>query len=485
MPVLALLLLARPVLGQPPLFSVSVTPSERGFKYTIELKAERTVDVVVAASVYVPGRGWSNWTELWRGRIWAGETKVLSGREESEPVGFGSYVLHVKLYYYTASDFEVVGGEKYYADVDIVMPVESEKTQQLALQCASLNYTCSQLQSAYESLQVECSRAFNELREARVVAEASRFLLIVAGVAAAEGWRRALRREAKPPPPTAAGGAPAPAVSWEWREAGAGEPRGMPLAKVLALFAAGLLLALLASPLVLLILPPLAPLWVSAFAGFAASVAAFALGALLVVKGGKPLPLVLGMALTAFAAAAVMSNVWFHLSAYGLLKLLEEKAELEVTEHYAGVVGQPIRVGNWEIALVRVAEVEYVESEGDYYAAGEGEKVVVATLSVRNLGREVSRLGSSTFVLVTDAGRSYEDESVYRLNLLVNASEEVKGKAVKVRRLDAYQALAPGTGTEGDLLFLVPKGEKPVKLYVKLETGLLRAAQVEISLERG
>jgi hypothetical protein len=60
MPVLALLLLARPALGQPPLFSVSVTPSERGFKYTIELKAERTVDVVVAASVYVPGRGWGS-----------------------------------------------------------------------------------------------------------------------------------------------------------------------------------------------------------------------------------------------------------------------------------------------------------------------------------------------------------------------------------------------------------------------------------------
>jgi len=484
MPVLALLLLARLALGQPPLIGVSVTPSAKGFEYTIELKAERTVDVVVAASVYVPGRGWGDWTELWRGRIWAGEMKVLSGREESEPVGFGSYVLHVKLYY-TDSDFEVVGGERYYADVDIVMPVESEKTQQLALLCASLNYTCSQLQSAYESLQVECSRASNELWEARVVAEVYRFLLIVAGVAAAEGWRRALRREAKPPPPTAAGGAPAPVVSREWREAGAGEPRGMPLAKVLALFAAGLLLALLASPLVVFILPPLAPLWVSAFTGFAASVAAFALGALLVVKGGKPLPLVLGMALTAFVAAAVMSNVWFHLSAYGLLELLEEKTELEVTEHYAGIVGQPIQVGNWEIALVRVAEVEYVESEGDYYAAGEGEKVVVVTLSVRNLGREVSRLGSSTFVLVTDAGKSYEKEKVYWLNLLVNASEEVKGKAVKVRELDAHQALAPGTGTEGDLLFLVPKGEKPVKLYIKLETGLLRAAQVEISLERG
>lgn len=492
-----LLLFARYALGQPRPINVRVSASHfgKGFNYTIELEAVRAVNVIVMTSVYTPGRGWSNWTELWRGELWAGETKALSGRDEDEPKWFGSYVLYVKLYYYTVSDFEVIGGEKYYADEDIVIPVVSE----MDLQCANLNYTCNRLQSdfaqlhnayvqlwdTYESLQIEYTQAFNELREARLVAYASRFLLLVAGAAAAEGWRRALRKEAKPSPPTAAEGASAPAASWERSEAGVSEPKSMPLAKVLALFAAGLLLALLASPLVLLILPPLAPLWVLAFFGFAAGAAAFIVGALLAVKGGKPLPLVLGMALAAFAAAAIMSNTWFHMASFGLIRLLEEKTELEVTDHYTGVMGQQISVGNWEIALVRVAEVEYVESEGDYYAAGEGEKVVVATLSVRNLGREVSRLGSSTFVLVTDAGKSYEEESVYRLNLLVNASEEVKGKAVKVRGLDAYQALAPGTGTEGDLLFLVPKGEKPVKLYIKLEAGFLKTAQVEVSLERG
>jgi len=88
------------------------------------------------------------------------------------------------------------------------------------------------------------------------------------------------------------------------------------------------------------------------------------------------------------------------------------------TKHVFGVIGQAVTVGNWEITVLGVKEAKYLKSDNNYYAANEGQIAVVVTLRIRNIGKETKTSGIWDFIIVTNANKSYESESVYNFEPL-------------------------------------------------------------------
>jgi len=68
-----------------------------------------------------------------------------------------------------------------------------------------------------------------------------------------------------------------------------------------------------------------------------------------------------------------------------------------------------------------------------------------------------------TILLITDTGKSYERVSLFDLKIAEDAPD-----APVVEIFDMFKTVAPGASLEGDLLFKVPAGEKPVRLYIEL-----------------
>ena len=146
-------------------------------------------------------------------------------------------------------------------------------------------------------------------------------------------------------------------------------------------------------------------------------------------------------------------------------------------------MGQPITAGSWEITILNIKESKYLKMEETYFATKEEQKAVIVTIRIRNIGKEVSSASDVwSFILVTNVNKSYEDVTVYRFNLLWSVGEEVKAEAVKVRELNRFQSLAPGTYIEGDILFDIPQNEIPLKLFFKV--GVIGPTQVEVTLSK-
>jgi hypothetical protein len=246
----------------------------------------------------------------------------------------------------------------------------------------------------------------------------------------------------------------------------------MSTVKVIVLFFIGLFLAFLVFPVAF---------WVSAVFGYVMGVVALAIGVLLAVKrGGRTLPLVLGIVLAILVAAAIGATAFIHIVAYGVGKAVEEVAK---TKYAAGVLGQPITVGSWEITILNVKESKYLRREETYFAAKEEQKAVIVTVRIRNVGKEASSVSDVwSLILVTNVNKSYEDVTIYRFNLLWDVGGEVKAEAVKVRELNRFQSLAPGTYIEGDVLFDIPQNETPIKLFFKV--GVIGPTQVEVTLSK-
>ena len=242
--------------------------------------------------------------------------------------------------------------------------------------------------------------------------------------------------------------------------------RAMRAGKAVALFAVGFVLALLVWPIA----------WsVSAGLGYALGVAAIVLGAILVSKrGGATLPLVLGIVLLLVSLASVVGTAVVHMGLYAAAKAVEEATKVE---HASGVVGQPMVVDGWEVTVLGVREAKYVKHDDSYYSAKEGEKAVLVSLRVKNVGEE-TRTASEiwNFVLVTDAGRSYERGYVWDLEPLWGATI----KAAEYRDISLAQSIPPGAYIEGDLLFVISKGESPARLHFKV--GIIGGTEVEVEL---
>jgi len=110
-------------LGQPWPVEVDVS-SERPqwdspLVYRVNVTALRPVDVRVRVNVLTPGRGWSGWIVLWEGQMAAGESRVFRG-ESSEPAKLGSYVIWASISFSSPQDYEMIGGNLYYASYDAV-----------------------------------------------------------------------------------------------------------------------------------------------------------------------------------------------------------------------------------------------------------------------------------------------------------------------------------------------------------------------------
>jgi hypothetical protein len=206
--------------------------------------------------------------------------------------------------------------------------------------------------------------------------------------------------------------------------------------------------------------------FVSAALGYVFGVIALAIGVWLAVKrAGRTLPLVLGVVLVVIAVISIAGTAFIHMAAYSVSKAVE-------TKHVFGVIGQTLTVGNWEITVLGVKEVKYLKHDDNYYVAKEGQKAVVVTLRIKNIGKETKTPDIWNFVIVTNANKSYERVSISIFNfervLPWDVTEKVKKSAVTVNELKTLASIAPGTQMEGDILFAIPQNEEPQRLHFKV-----------------
>jgi hypothetical protein len=130
-----------------------------------------------------------------------------------------------------------------------------------------------------------------------------------------------------------------------------------------------------------------------------------------------------------------------------------------------------------------VKEAKYLKSGDIYYAAEEGQKAVIATLRIMNIGKETRSVSDLwSFTLVTNVNKSYATVFGYKIISPWNITDEVKASATTVNKLDMFGSLAPGTYTEGDILFTIPQNETPQKLHFKV--GIVGPTEVSITLTR-
>jgi hypothetical protein len=131
-------------------------------------------------------------------------------------------------------------------------------------------------------------------------------------------------------------------------------------------------------------------------------------------------------------------------------------------------LGQTVVAGDWRVTAEDVVETKYIKSGESYYGAPEGMKIILVKMKIENAGSEIKRPTSdlSTPVLVTSAGKSYEIEYPISLMWIFRPTKEVIEGAVVYMGLDLSSNVAPGSYTDGHLMYLIPEGEKAEKLYL-------------------
>ncbi|OYT50838.1 MAG: hypothetical protein B6U76_12030 [Desulfurococcales archaeon ex4484_217_2] len=242
--------------------------------------------------------------------------------------------------------------------------------------------------------------------------------------------------------------------------------------KVVALFVVGLFLALLTFP---------TAFFISAALGYVFGIIAIVIGTWLVARrAGRMLPLVLGVVLAVIAIVSLGATAAVHIGLYAVGKGLEEVTK---TKHVSASTGQTITVDNWKITVLGAKEAKYLREGEDYYSAKEGVKAIIVTIRIENAGKDIESLSEIwSLILVTNTNKSYERSYKWDLELLWEAevTGKVKASAVKYRELDLLADLAPGTLVEGDILFVIPENEYPVKLYFKV--GIVGPTVIEVKL---
>jgi len=129
-----------------------------------------------------------------------------------------------------------------------------------------------------------------------------------------------------------------------------------------------------------------------------------------------------------------------------------------------------VKVGDWEITVVSMTQATYIKSDDDYYSVAQGFKIVLITLRLTNLGSKTSYIpGIYSFVLVTDAGKSYNRAYTYELTLVWLVTEDVINNAVTYDALNLFANVAPGTSVEGDIMFQILVTETPTRLHFTVD----------------
>jgi len=153
---------------------------------------------------------------------------------------------------------------------------------------------------------------------------------------------------------------------------------------------------------------------------------------------------------------------------------------------YSEVVRSPIgvvvRVGDWEISVVNMAQATYIKSGDSYYGAKQGYKIVLLRLRIANLGVKTESVSNIwDYVLVTDAKRSYDNVYPVSLEWILTPTEDVTRNAVSSETLDPFASVAPNTAVEGDIIFQIPMDETPIELHFKV--GIFEATEAVIYLQ--
>jgi hypothetical protein len=245
---------------------------------------------------------------------------------------------------------------------------------------------------------------------------------------------------------------------------------GLGTGKSIILFVLGLFLTILVFP---------TALFGSALLGYILGIIAMILAVLLIIKrGGKSLPLALGIVLLIVSLISIGGTAIIHASIYVVHKAVEEVARTQTVEASPGA---PLKSDDWEITIEYVKEAKYIKSGESFYGSKEGMKIVLVKIRIKNVGKEV-RSASDVwdFVLVTDENKSYETVYPASLEWLLTPTEEIKANSVEYSSLETSTSLAPETYTEGHILFQIPTDESPKELYFKI--GIIGPKQVKIKL---
>ena len=133
-----------------------------------------------------------------------------------------------------------------------------------------------------------------------------------------------------------------------------------------------------------------------------------------------------------------------------------------------GNITNTYTIGNWEITVLSVKEAKSIK-KGEILLKPENstQKIVVITLTIRNIGEEFNDISDIMYALTTNTTKAYKEASILDLNATFVPSESELEKAVLYEPLPSFQSLPPLTYTQGDIIFVITENEKPVILWIK------------------
>jgi len=115
------------IAAQPLEYDVSVsedaTPGGT-IHYYVDLHARKQLDVIVSITYYIPGIGWSDWSDVWEGKLY-GDKTVIGKIKIPENAETGNIVIFVNVQYYGADTYTVEEGKRYYVGDTMVHVVKT------------------------------------------------------------------------------------------------------------------------------------------------------------------------------------------------------------------------------------------------------------------------------------------------------------------------------------------------------------------------
>lgn len=242
-------------------------------------------------------------------------------------------------------------------------------------------------------------------------------------------------------------------------------------AKSIVLFVIGFFLALIAYGIA----------WfVSVGLAYIFEIIALALGIYIAIKKVSTGELVLGIVLVIFAILSLSATVVTHIAVIGLEQAAKTIQQSVESKSITASIGERVTAGQWAITVLSVQTPSYINIGGTYYMPSEGDKFVVVTLRIENIGNNTESLSDIwDFTLFTNTGTGYS-QTYFPGTIIFNVTNEVVAKAMNVNELDTTLKLAPGGSTQGDIVFEIPANQVPTKLYFKV--GIIGGYEVTVKL---
>ena len=222
-----------------------------------------------------------------------------------------------------------------------------------------------------------------------------------------------------------------------------GGERRMSIAKSILLFVFGIIFALLSYPVAW---------YASVLIGYILVAVAVVIGAYLIARrNGAKMPLILGIVLSLFGLLMIAGITSAYMAAIALKGTAEAFAQaVENATKFKSVSGfKSVTAGNWRFTVVDVRE-----------SASTSGKTITVVIRVENLGDTTESTSVIWgFILITDAGKSYEG---WRSGMTRN--------------------VAPKSAVEESIVFTnIPAAEVPLRLHFRV--GIVGGYEVDIRLK--